>query len=116
MTYQLWLTADADVRWLAPPGSLTPAGIPDVAHRQRPARARRARPGRTLHRRLPEHRGEHQALHLVLGHPVRRVELRRIDGHPVVRADLSGYTDGTPPGQVTYDVLDAAQELVGEQP
>ncbi len=40
----------------------------------------------------------------------------RIDGHPVVRADLSGYTDGTPPGQVTYDVLDAAQELVGEQP
>lgn len=40
----------------------------------------------------------------------------RVDGRPVVRADLSGYTDGTPPGQVTYDVLDAAQELVGEQP
>lgn len=40
----------------------------------------------------------------------------RIDGRPIVRADLSGYTDGTPPGQVTYDVLDAAQILVGEQP
>lgn len=40
----------------------------------------------------------------------------RIGAHPVVRADLSGYTDGTPPGQVTYDAVDAAQVLVGETP
>jgi hypothetical protein len=40
----------------------------------------------------------------------------RIDQRAVLRADLTGYTDGTPPGQVRYEVLDAAQPLVGEQP
>lgn len=40
----------------------------------------------------------------------------RIDGCSVLRSDLTGYTDGTPPGQVRYEVLDAAQALVGEQP
>lgn len=40
----------------------------------------------------------------------------RIDHRPVLRADLTGYTDGTPPGAVTYEVLDAAQLLVGERP
>jgi len=39
-----------------------------------------------------------------------------IDGRPVVRADLWGYTDGTPPGAVKYEVLDPAQSLVGEAP
>lgn len=40
----------------------------------------------------------------------------RIDGQPVVRADLVGYTDGTPPGAVDYRVRDAGQRLVGERP
>jgi hypothetical protein len=40
----------------------------------------------------------------------------RVDSRPVLRSDVTGYTDGTPPGQVTYDVLDAAQDLVGERP
>jgi hypothetical protein len=35
-----------------------------------------------------------------------------IDGRPVIRADLWGYTDGTPPGAVKYEVLDPAQTLV----
>lgn len=40
----------------------------------------------------------------------------RIDSHAVIRADLSGFTDGTPPGLVRYLVLDPGQSLVGEQP
>ena len=40
----------------------------------------------------------------------------RIDGRPVIRADLTGYTDGTPPGLVRYEVLSPAQQLVGEAP
>jgi hypothetical protein len=40
----------------------------------------------------------------------------RIDGRPVIRADLWGYTDGTPPGAVKYEVLDPAQILVAEAP
>jgi hypothetical protein len=39
----------------------------------------------------------------------------RIDGRPVVRADLDGLTDGTPPGAVHYRVVDPAQHLVGER-
>ena len=40
----------------------------------------------------------------------------RIEGRPVVRADLRGLTDGTPPGEVEYRPVDAAQALVGETP
>ncbi|MFN8073813.1 MAG: hypothetical protein U0Q15_00165 [Kineosporiaceae bacterium] len=40
----------------------------------------------------------------------------RIGGRPVVRADLEGITDGTPPGTVRYRVLDPGQVLVAEQP
>ena len=40
----------------------------------------------------------------------------RIAGQPVIRADLWGYTDGTPPGAVKYEVLDPAQQLVAEAP
>jgi hypothetical protein len=40
----------------------------------------------------------------------------KIEGRPVIRADLSGYTDGTPPGLVKYEVMDPAQTLVGETP
>src|ERR1700712_3742778 len=39
----------------------------------------------------------------------------RINGSTVVRADLSGLTDGTPPGSVTYNVLAPGQNLVGEK-
>lgn len=39
-----------------------------------------------------------------------------IDARAVLRADLTGFTDGTPPGAVRYEVLDAAQPLVGERP
>lgn len=39
----------------------------------------------------------------------------RINGSKVVRADLSGLTDGTPPGAVTYEVLTPGQNLVGEK-
>jgi len=39
----------------------------------------------------------------------------RINGSKVVRADLSGLTDGTPPGSVTYSVLTPGQNLVGEK-
>jgi len=39
----------------------------------------------------------------------------RIDGAQVIRADLSGLTDGTPPGAVTYNVLTPGQNLVGEK-
>ena len=42
--------------------------------------------------------------------------LVRIDGHPAIRGDLVGYTDGTPPGGVDYRVRDAGQTLVGEVP
>lgn len=40
----------------------------------------------------------------------------RIDGSPVIRADLDGLTDGTPPGAVHYQVLSPGQRLVGEWP
>lgn len=40
----------------------------------------------------------------------------RIEGKPVLRSDLTGLTDGTPPGQVRYQVLDPGQPLVGEEP
>ncbi len=39
-----------------------------------------------------------------------------IDGHAVIRSDLTGFTDGTPPGFVKYEVQAPAQELVGETP
>jgi hypothetical protein len=35
---------------------------------------------------------------------------------PVIRADLTGFTDGTPPGAVKYEVQSPAQQLVGEAP
>jgi len=116
MTYQLWLTDAADVRcshrvgrspqqasqtWLtvggrpvlvAPdPVGRSIAGCPNIGVSIKPCTST-----------LAIRKGESAFI--------------RIDGRPVVRADLSGYTDGTPPGQVTYDVLDAAQILVGEQP
>lgn len=37
----------------------------------------------------------------------------RIDGRPVVLDNLSGLTDGTPPGAVEYLVADPGQTLVG---
>lgn len=40
----------------------------------------------------------------------------RIEGQPIVRADLRGLTDGTPPGEVEYRPVDADQTLVGELP
>lgn len=40
----------------------------------------------------------------------------RIDGRPLVRSDLNGLTDGTPPGAVKYEVLATGQQLVGEAP
>ncbi|MCW2604779.1 MAG: hypothetical protein JWN61_2914 [Pseudonocardiales bacterium] len=36
----------------------------------------------------------------------------RIDGHPVVRSILAGFTDGTPPGVIQYVVRDPAQPFV----
>ncbi len=39
----------------------------------------------------------------------------RINGAQVIRADLSGLTDGTPPGSVTYNVQKPGQDLVGEK-
>jgi hypothetical protein len=37
----------------------------------------------------------------------------RIDGHPVCLDTVTGLTDGTPPGTVTYTVKDPGQTLVG---
>ncbi|MFI7742507.1 hypothetical protein [Kocuria rhizosphaericola] len=37
----------------------------------------------------------------------------RIDGHAVCLDTVQGYTDGTPPGAVTYTVRSAGQRLVG---
>ena len=39
-----------------------------------------------------------------------------IDGRKVIRSDLTGFTDGTPPGLVKYEVMSPAQILVGETP
>ncbi len=39
-----------------------------------------------------------------------------IAGRPVVRADLSGLTDGTPQGGVSYEVEHPGQVLVKEAP
>lgn len=39
-----------------------------------------------------------------------------IGGRPVVRADLTGMTDGTPQGAVAYRVEHPGQTLVREQP
>lgn len=49
---------------------------------------------------------------------IRRGESRfiRIEGRPVIRADLDGFTDGTPPGAVHYRVVNPAQTLVREAP
>ncbi|SHJ08803.1 hypothetical protein SAMN02745244_01701 [Tessaracoccus bendigoensis DSM 12906] len=41
--------------------------------------------------------------------------LVRIDRVPVVRADLVGFTDGTPPGAVEYRISDAGQQLLWEK-
>lgn len=40
----------------------------------------------------------------------------RIEDQPVVRADLSGLTDGTPPGTVKYQVRQPGQNLNAEEP
>jgi len=40
----------------------------------------------------------------------------RIDGRPVIRADLVGLTDGTPQGGVRYRVTGPGQVLVTEEP
>jgi hypothetical protein len=40
----------------------------------------------------------------------------KIDGHQVMRADMWGLTDGTPPGAVKYQVHTPGQSLVGEAP
>jgi hypothetical protein len=36
----------------------------------------------------------------------------RIDGHPVCLDSITGFTDGTPPGAVTYTVKNPGQTLV----
>ena len=38
----------------------------------------------------------------------------RIDGRTICLDTLSGFTDGTPPGVVTYDVHDPGQQFVSE--
>jgi hypothetical protein len=38
--------------------------------------------------------------------------LVRVDGRPVVRSDLAGFTDGTPPGAVRYGVADPLNRFV----
>ena len=35
-----------------------------------------------------------------------------IGGQPIVLSELAGFTDGTPPGVVEYNVVDPAQEFV----
>lgn len=40
----------------------------------------------------------------------------RVEGRPVVRADLAGLTDGTPAGGVRYRVTDPGQMLAAEVP
>lgn len=40
--------------------------------------------------------------------------LLRINGHRVCLSNVTGLTDGTPPGTVTYKVRSAGQKLVSE--
>jgi hypothetical protein len=113
---QLWLTEEADVRcthrlgkapqqasqtWVTIEGKpilVTPdpvgrsiGGCPNIGASIRPCL-----------NTLPIHHGESTFI--------------KIDGRLVIRADLWGYTDGTPPGAVKYEVLDPAQTLVAEAP
>lgn len=39
-----------------------------------------------------------------------------IEGHPVCLDTISGYTDGTPPGTVRYEVRRSGQDIVSEKP
>lgn len=40
----------------------------------------------------------------------------RVQGHPVCLDTVSGFTDGTPPGTVRYEVRKAGQSFVSEAP
>jgi hypothetical protein len=39
----------------------------------------------------------------------------RIDGHPVCLDTVTGFTDGSPPGVVTYSVSDAGQTWIDQR-
>ena len=39
-----------------------------------------------------------------------------IEGHPVCLDTISGFTDGTPPGAVRYEVRRSGQDIVSEEP
>jgi hypothetical protein len=41
-------------------------------------------------------------------------ELLTVNGKPICLDTLNGYTDGTPPGVVTYEVFDVRQNFVSE--
>lgn len=89
---QLWVTVEATPVLVAPdPVGRDIGGCPNIGVAIKPCT-----------KTLPIHQGESEWI--------------RIDDHPVIRSDLWGYTDGTPPGAVKYEVLDPAQQLVAEAP
>lgn len=116
MTYELWLTDAADVRCAHKLGrSPQNASQSWVSVNGRPVLVAPDPVGRPI-QGCPNIGVSIKPCTSTLAIKAGQSTFVRVDGRPVVRADLTGYTDGTPPGQVTYDVLDAAQVLVGEQP
>ena len=116
MTYELWLTDAADVRCAHKVGrSPQKASQSWVSVNGRPVLVAPDPVGRPV-QGCPNIGVSIKPCTSTLAIKAGQSTFVRVDGHPVIRADLTGYTDGTPPGQVTYDVLDAAQVLVGEQP
>lgn len=115
-TAQLWLTEDADVRCTHQLGKAPQKASQNwVTVARRPVLVSPDPVGRSIGgcpnigvaikpctTTLPIQQGE--SLYIT------------IDSHPVIRADLTGFTDGTPPGLVKYQVVSPAQDLVGEAP
>ncbi len=57
-----------------------------------------------------------QAVHEHLGGAHRLLGFLRIGGHRICLDTVVGFTDGTPPGAVDYDVRDPGQHFVGAGP
>jgi len=116
MSGPLWVTVDADVRCDHVVGKIGVISTQDLLRVEgRPVVVGEDPVGRPIGG-CPNTGVSIKPCNLTLRIQVGRSTFVTIDGRPVIRADLSGFTDGTPPMSVRYTVRDPGQRLVAEQP
>ena len=111
-----WLTVDADVRCDHPGGIVSVVSSQDLVR----VAGRLVVVGTDPQKRpisgCPNTSAATKACTQTVSITAGRSTFVRIQGLQVIRADLVGLTDGTPPGSVSYTVTDPGQTLAAEQP